>query len=136
MSSSTGASAAGPGLDPACHLLGAIFATGVYSLYLLAFPVSIYYLFNMRGRQVRPNKVILGVSLLLFVGITAYWVIGVTRTYSAFITHGGTPTGPEAFFIALPTTQLARLYVYSIVIGLMDSALVRTFLFSRTSCLE
>jgi hypothetical protein len=114
----------GPGLDAACHLLGVIFATGLYSVYLLAFPASIHFLFNMRGRSVRPNEVILGVSLLLFVGITAYWVIGVTRTYSAFITHGGTPTGPETFFTDLPTIQLARLYIYSIIVGLMDGAMV------------
>jgi hypothetical protein len=55
---------------PACHLLGATFASALYSLYVLAFGASIYFLFNVRGRRVQPNRILLAVSVILFLCVT------------------------------------------------------------------
>jgi hypothetical protein len=56
---------------PACHLLGVTVASALYSVYVLAFGASIHFLFNVRGRRVRPNKIILAVSVIIFLCITA-----------------------------------------------------------------
>jgi predicted transcriptional regulator len=54
-----------------CHLLGTVFASVFYSGYVIAFCGSIHFLYNVRGRRVRPNKVIVAVTALLFLSLTA-----------------------------------------------------------------
>jgi hypothetical protein len=69
----------------ACHLLGTIFASAFYSIYLLAFIASVYFLFNVRGKVVRPNKILLGVAILLFAGITVVRVLFAFNATSVLI---------------------------------------------------
>jgi hypothetical protein len=54
----------------ACHLIGSMFACTLYSAYVFAFVASIYFLFNVRGRRVKPNKIILAVSIIIFLCVT------------------------------------------------------------------
>jgi hypothetical protein len=54
----------------ACHLLGSMFACTLYSAYVFAFGASVYFLFNVRGRRVHPNKILLTVSVILFICVT------------------------------------------------------------------
>jgi hypothetical protein len=51
--------------------------------------------------------------------------MGVAYAYSAFVLQEGVAHGEQAFFISLPTVEIAQLHVYSITLGLMDVAMVR-----------
>jgi hypothetical protein len=55
---------------PACYLFGSLSASVLYSAYVVAFGASVYFLSNVRGRRVQPNKIILTVSVILFVCVT------------------------------------------------------------------
>jgi hypothetical protein len=57
----------GTGNVAASYFLGVMFMSSFYSLYLVAFVASVYFSFNVRGRRVRPNKVILSASIVLFI---------------------------------------------------------------------
>jgi amino acid transporter len=67
----------GTGNVAASYFLGVVFMSFFYSLYLVAFAASVYFSFNVRGRKVRPNKVILSASIVLFV------IINVVRAETA-----------------------------------------------------
>jgi hypothetical protein len=128
---------------PACYLLGSIFASTLYSLYVLAFGASIHFLSNIRGRRVKPNKIILAVSVILFICVTAvhhaasvfishiffsqHWCMGISYIYTAFILHGDTPHGASAVFGGLSMSEVARFFVAGIITALLDGALVRFF---------
>jgi hypothetical protein len=126
---------------PACHLLGVMVASALYSVYVLAFGASIHFLFNVRGRRVRPNKIILTVSIIIFLCLTVagpasfvqvlhsslsqQWFIYIVYIYTAFVVHGGTANGALAFFSGISMLQVAQLYIYSVTGALLDGVLVR-----------
>jgi hypothetical protein len=57
----------GAGNLSACYFFGIIFETFLGALYLFSFAASMYFLFNVRGRRVQPNKFILAMSIVLFI---------------------------------------------------------------------
>jgi hypothetical protein len=137
---------------PACYLLGSIFASALYSLYVLAFGASIHFLSNVRGRRVKPNKIILAGSVILFICVSVvcqavfmvelalifsqHWCMGIAYIYTAFVVHGDTANGALAFFGGLPITEVARFYVYGMTIALLDSVLVRYSFKNAGTCLR
>jgi hypothetical protein len=126
---------------PACHLLGVTVASALYSVYVLAFGASIHFLFNVRGRRVRPNKIILAVSVIIFLCISVarpasplqvhrslfsqQWCIYIVYIYTAFVVHGDTANGALAFFSGISMLQVAQIYLFSVTGALLDIVLVR-----------
>jgi hypothetical protein len=118
-----------------------MFACTLYSAYVFAFGASIYFLFNVRGRRVQPNKILLTVSVILFICVTVVhptasfyessltilqqWCLHNAYIYTAFVGHGDKANGALAFFNGLATLQVAQLYAYSVTIALLDGTLVR-----------
>jgi hypothetical protein len=125
----------------ACHLIGSMFAGVLYTVYVLAFGASIHFLLNVRRQRVKPNKIILVVSVVIFVCVTVVhpgasvpdlylrmpqqWGIHNAYVYAAFVAHGDKANGALALFNGNSMFQIAQLYVYSVNVALLDGVLVR-----------
>lgn len=137
------------------HLLGVVAASLLQPAYLASFAASIHFLHNVRGRRVQPNKAILAISIFLCMGIITvrtgffvgsrynltlaqHWILGVTFAYQAFIGRAHLPNGATNLYWSLPSIEIAQLYVYLVVVALMDSAIVRVLpsIFVRTLILQ
>jgi hypothetical protein len=51
--------------------------------------------------------------------------MGIAYIYTAFVTHGDTANGALKFFGGLSTPEVARFYVYAVILAILDSVLVR-----------
>ncbi|EKM60357.1 uncharacterized protein PHACADRAFT_189490 [Phanerochaete carnosa HHB-10118-sp] len=89
------------------YLLGLVLETLIYGMYIVLFILSMYFLVGDGGRKRRDtgmsNSMLLITSgnILLFVTISAEWIIITIRSFAGFIDHGNEPDGPLLYFSSL-----------------------------------
>lgn len=100
-----------------------ILESTLYAGYVVAFGISLYFLFNVRGRRVSPNVIFLSISVALFALVTLHFVLTVQRSYHCFVDESPEPLGTMLCFTTLGITEIVRLTSYACSLMLMDGLL-------------
>lgn len=65
----------------------------LYGAYLILTIISTYSMYHTRGRNIRPNRVVMSISASLFIAITLYYGLSIATLLIQFSTH---ETGPSS----------------------------------------
>lgn len=107
------------------EFVGIVVQSILYGTNLILSSVAAYCMYYIRGRDVTPNKVVMGISAAMFLIITMFYVLSIVRAVDAFLIHGWTG-GADAIipvFLELNGLQVARMTIYSAASLLMDALL-------------
>jgi hypothetical protein len=124
-------------------LFGGLIETGFYFAYLLSFPISLWCLYRNKAQRAPVNKVIMAITLLLFLSVSTvcgnilwmlvmilieiskHWILTIVRLYQGFIKHSANPLSTSLYYAKMSDPiELAKVSTYVMVGTLMDCMLV------------
>jgi len=101
------------------ELVGTVLQSVLYGIYFMLFVGSIYIPVVKHHRRSRSpiNKVLLTVSILLFLLISAHWGVQIARLVDAFIVHGHDPNAYYGDPAQVKNVTKTGLYVAQTFVG-------------------
>ncbi|KAF8893080.1 hypothetical protein BD779DRAFT_1798439 [Infundibulicybe gibba] len=81
------------------ELIGIILHSALYGIFLILFVGSIYVpLSRLRRWTAPPNRILMSVTIILFILITIHWILQLLRLIDAFIYYADDDGGPSAYY--------------------------------------
>ncbi|KAF8893081.1 hypothetical protein BD779DRAFT_1508763 [Infundibulicybe gibba] len=81
------------------ELIGIILHSALYGIFVILFVGSIYVpLSRLRRRTAPPNRILMSVTIILFILITIHWILQLLRLIDAFIYYADDDGGPSAYY--------------------------------------